>query len=61
MLRTLLVRLREWVAVEDAEDRVEGTGEAVLDPAYSGRYTAERELRRLSDAADAETDRHDER
>jgi hypothetical protein len=50
MLRALVDRLRAWVAVEDADDRVEGSGDAYLDPAYNGRYAGERELQRLSEA-----------
>lgn len=57
MLRAALARLRGLFASEDDEDRYDGTGEVYLDPAYNGRYEAERELRRLSKAA-AE---HDER
>ncbi|PSP86170.1 hypothetical protein BRC83_01955 [Halobacteriales archaeon QS_1_68_17] len=50
MLRALLARLREFVAVEDPEERIEGSGEPYLDPAYNGRYTAERRLRDLARA-----------
>jgi hypothetical protein len=46
----LVTRLREWWAVEDPEERIEGSGEVSLDPAYNGRYTAERERERLVDA-----------
>ena len=54
-LGSLLVRLREWYAVEDPGERIEGSGEVYLDPAYNGRYEAERELKRLSNA-DGEDD-----
>jgi len=47
-LGRLWTRIRDAVAVEDPEDRIEGSGEAYLDPAYNGRYEGERELRRLS-------------
>lgn len=55
-LSTLRARLAEWWAVEDAEDRIEGSGETHLDPAYNGRYTAERRLRELADAPDEHED-----
>jgi len=48
----LVSRLREWWAVEDPEERIDGPGEAYLDPAYNGRYTAERELNRLAAAGE---------
>lgn len=48
MLRTIVARVRDWVGVEDPEDRIEGSGEVILDPAYNGRYEGERELQRLS-------------
>jgi hypothetical protein len=54
-LARLLTRLREWYAVEDPDDRIEGPGEAYLDPAYNGRYEAERELQALANA-DEEAD-----
>lgn len=58
MLRGLLARLRSWIAVED-EDRTEGSGDVYRDPAYNGRYEAEREVDRLAEAA--ETAQRDER
>jgi hypothetical protein len=54
MIRTILTRLRELVAVEDADERIEGSGEVILDPAYNGRYEAERQLQQLSNAAERE-------
>lgn len=54
MLRRALHRVREWWSVEDPEDRIEGSGEVHLDPAYNGRYEAEREMQRISEAADQE-------
>lgn len=56
MLRAALARLREWIAVEDAEERIRGPGDVILDPAYNGRYEAERELQRLAEAADSEAE-----
>lgn len=49
-LHKLLAWLRRRWAVEPAEERIEGSGEVHLDPAYNGRYTAERRLRQLSKA-----------
>jgi hypothetical protein len=45
-----LDRLREWWSVADPDERIEGSGEVYLDPAYNGRYGAERELQRLAAA-----------
>lgn len=57
-IRGLLARLREWWAIDaPPEERIEGSGEVHLDPAYNGRYTAERRLRQLSRAQEgARTD-----
>jgi hypothetical protein len=49
-LSRLRERLADWWAVEDPDDRIEGTGEVYLDPAYNGRYEAERNLKDLADA-----------
>ena len=49
-LSRLRARLAEWWAVEDAEERIEGSGEVHLDPAYNGQYTAERNLKELAEA-----------
>lgn len=57
MFRRALQRLREWWSVEDPEDRIEGSGKTHLDPAYNGRYEAEREMQRLSEAAEEADDR----
>lgn len=46
----LLGRLRRWWTLEAPEERIEGSGEVYLDPAYNGRYTAERRLRQLAEA-----------
>ncbi|WP_121820561.1 hypothetical protein [Halostella salina] len=51
-LARLWNRLGDAVAVEDPEDRIEGSGEVYLDPAYNGRYEGERDIQRLSDADD---------
>lgn len=56
-LKGAITRLREWWAVEDPEERIEGSGDVCLDPAYNGRYTAERELKRLAEADEDEEDR----
>ncbi len=50
VLSSLWTRLAEWWAVEDPDERIEGSGDVYLDPAYNGRYTAERRLQRLADA-----------
>jgi hypothetical protein len=56
MIGQLVDRLRErvraWWDLADPPERIEGTGEVHLDPAYNGRYTAERRLKELSDAQD---------
>lgn len=48
-----------WVAsfwdLEDAEERIEGSGEVYLDPAYNSRYEGERELQKQA-TLDAEVD-----
>ncbi|WP_340101383.1 hypothetical protein [Salinibaculum salinum] len=49
-LSRLRERLADWWSVEDPDDRIEGTGEVHLDPAYNGRYEAERNLKELADA-----------
>lgn len=56
MLRAVIARLREWIAVEDPEERIRGPGDVVLDPAYNGQYEAERELQRLAEAAGSESE-----
>jgi hypothetical protein len=53
----LVSRLREWWAVEDPDERIEGSGDVYLDPAYNGRYAAERELQGLADADTDEADK----
>ena len=49
-LRRLLGRLRDWWRVENPEERIDGSGDVYLDPAYNGRYTAERQLQELANA-----------
>lgn len=46
----LVARVRSFWTLEAAEERIEGSGEVYLDPAYNGRYTAERRLGQLSEA-----------
>lgn len=46
----LAARVRAFWTLEDSEERIEGSGEVYLDPAYNSRYTAERRLRQLSTA-----------
>lgn len=50
-LRRLVDRLRAWWQPADPDERISGSGEVYLDPAYNGRYTAER---RLQEAAEDE-------
>ena len=59
MVRSLLERLRSWWAVDDPDDRIEGSGEVDLDPAYNGRYTAERRLKQYAEL-DGEAEEYDE-
>jgi hypothetical protein len=55
MLHRALQRVREWWSVEDPEERIEGSGEVVeIDPACNGRREAEREMQRISEAAEQE-------
>ncbi|SEP74664.1 hypothetical protein [Natrinema salaciae] len=56
MIRTALSRLREWIAVDDPEERIEGSGEAIVSPQHRRSAEAERELERLGDPPDG-TDR----
>lgn len=56
MFRAALARLREWIAVEDPDERIRGPGDVVLDPAYNGRYEAERELKRLANLEESEAE-----
>jgi hypothetical protein len=49
MLRAIIDRLRDAVAVEDPDERIEGSGDVILDPAYNEQYGAERDLRRYSE------------
>jgi hypothetical protein len=48
MIRRVFARLYERVVafwdLEDPDERIEGSGEAHLDPTYNSRYTAERRL-----------------
>ncbi len=49
MLSDAISRLRTWLAVEDPEDRIEGTGEAIRSPQHRRSREAERELERLEE------------
>jgi len=59
MIRSVLSRLREWIAVEDPDERIEGSGEAIVSPQHRRSLEAERELDRLDNVTN--TDRHRER
>ncbi|MCW8172765.1 hypothetical protein D8S78_12810 [Natrialba swarupiae] len=37
MLRALVSRAREWIAVDDPEDRIEGSGEPIMSPKIADR------------------------
>ncbi|MFP8951980.1 hypothetical protein ACLI4Z_03260 [Natrialbaceae archaeon A-arb3/5] len=52
MLRILVSRLREWISVEDADERIEGSGEAIVSPQHRRSVEAESELERLEEYAD---------
>ena len=44
MLRALASRLREWIAVEDPEDRIEGSGKPIHSPQHRRSPEAQRKL-----------------
>ena len=52
IIQRLLARLRAWWAVDDPDERIRGSGEVVLDPAYNSRYTGERRLQELARAGE---------
>ncbi len=55
MFRRLIIRLRSWIGGDraaDTDDSVEGSGAVVRDPAYNGRYEAEREVDRIAEEAE---------
>lgn len=55
MLHSALQRLYDWWTLdEDPDERIEGSGKPIRDPAYNGRYTAERRLDDLVEAAESE-------
>ncbi|RQG97090.1 hypothetical protein [Natrarchaeobius chitinivorans] len=58
MLRRLVSRVREWIAVEDPEERIEGTGEPIMSP--KNRRCAEAESM-LRDSQEALENRPDDR
>ncbi|TMT85464.1 hypothetical protein E2L06_02175 [Haloterrigena sp. H1] len=59
MIRGVLSRLREWIAVENPEERIDGSGEAIVSPQHRRSLEVERELDRLDDVTNS--DRHRER
>ena len=59
MIRRLLARLNEWIALEEPDDRIEGSGEAILSPQHRRNLEAERELERLE--SEIEKDRRERR
>ncbi|ADD06260.1 uncharacterized protein Nmag_2704 [Natrialba magadii ATCC 43099] len=52
MFRAALTRLRERFAVEDADERIEGSGEAITSPQHRRSAEAEAELDRLEELGD---------
>ena len=52
MVRGIIARLRERIAVEDADERIEGSGEAITSPQHRRSPEAERELDRLGELDD---------
>jgi len=55
VFRELLSRLRDRIAVEDADERIEGSGEPIVSPQHRRSAAAERAL---ADAEEVEsTDR----
>ncbi|MFP9059769.1 hypothetical protein ACLI4R_04455 [Natrialbaceae archaeon A-chndr2] len=56
MIHRLVKRVREWLAVEDPEGRIEGSGEAITSPQHRRSPEAEAELERLQEGAE-ETER----
>ncbi|MFD1565682.1 hypothetical protein ACFR99_19335 [Haloarchaeobius amylolyticus] len=59
MIRGVLSRFREWLAVEDPDERIEGAGKPIVSPQHRRSLEAERELDLLDDVTN--TDRHRER
>jgi len=55
LVERVRARIRSFWDLEDPEERIEGSGEVYLDPAYNGRYEAERELQKQA-SLDAEAD-----
>lgn len=56
MLRAAIGRLREWIAVEDPEERIDGSGDAIRSPQHRRSRAAENELQRLEEAAEERPD-----
>ena len=56
MIHGFVKRVRGWLTVEDAENRIEGSGEAITSPQHRRSPEAEAELERLQEAAE-ETER----
>lgn len=52
MLRAGIDRLREWLAVEDPDGRIGGSGDAITSPQHRRSPDAERELERLATIAE---------
>lgn len=49
MIGAILSRIREWIAVDDPDERIEGSGEAIVSPQHRRSADADRELERLEE------------
>lgn len=62
MIRRLLSRFRERFAVDDSEDRIEGSGEAIVSPQHRRSPEAQRVLDEGREALEEQAERlHDEK
>ncbi|OVE84371.1 hypothetical protein [Natronolimnobius baerhuensis] len=52
MFRRFLARVREWVSIADPDERIDGSGEAIVSPQHRRSLEADRELERLSEHAE---------
>ncbi len=55
MFGRLLSRLREWVAVDDPEERIEGSGEPIASPQHRRSAEAEGMLREDHELSEGES------
>lgn len=57
MIRSLLDSIRAWIAVEDASDRIEGSGEPIMSPKHRRNPEAEAMLEDVADLDDIDDPR----